>query len=122
MLLEQRLKGAAQRQAESRVIPKRPDPGSAPLSFAQCQMWVIDQMTPGNPAYDLPVGYRIHGRLDATALENGFNEIIQRHEALRTTFTASDGEPLQLIHSEHKIKIKITKLAHLAGEERENTL
>ena len=122
MLLEQRLKGAARRQAESRVIPKRPNPDSAPLSFAQRQMWVIDQMTPGNPAYDLPVGYRIKGRLDATALENGFNEIIKRHEALRTTFTLSDGEPLQLIHPEHKIKINITKLDHLSGEEQENRL
>ena len=122
MLLEQRLRGAAQRQAECRVIPKRPNPDSAPLSFAQRQMWVIDQMTPGNPAYDLPVGYRIKGRLDATALENGFNEIIKRHEVLRTTFPGSDGEPVQVIHPEHKIKINITKLDHLAGEERENRL
>ena len=95
---------------------------SAPLSFAQRQMWVIDQMTPGNPAYDLPVGFRIMGPLDVTALENSFNEIIKRHETLRTTFAVSDGEPLQVIHAEHRIKINITQLEHLTGEERDNRL
>src|SRR6266516_4042924 len=110
LLLEQRLKGAAQKQAECPVIPKRPNPDSAPLSFAQSQMWVIDQMTPGNPAYNLPVGYRLKGKLDAKALEASFNEIIKRHEALRTTFAAGDGEPLQVIHAECKIKINLTEL------------
>src|SRR5438093_13392439 len=90
LLLEQRLKAVAQRQAGCRVIGKRPNPDSAPLSFAQSQMWVIDQMTPGNPAYNLSVGYRIKGLLDVTALENSFNEIVKRHETLRTTFTVSD--------------------------------
>src|SRR2546423_14061584 len=108
LLLEQRLKGVAQRQAE-RVIAKRTDPGSAPLSFAQRQMWVIDQLTPGNPAYNLPNGYRLHGPLNSTALENSFNEIIKRHEGLRTTFAVRDGEPLQLIHPDLKIKIHVTK-------------
>ena len=61
LLLEQRLKGVAQRQTGSRVIGRRPKPDSAPLSFAQRQMWVIDQITPGNPAYNLPVGFRILG-------------------------------------------------------------
>ena len=74
---------------------------------------MIDQITPGNPAYNLPVGFRILGRLDATALEYAFNEIIRRHEALRTTFAMSDGEPLQVIHPELSIKINITKLDHL---------
>ncbi len=122
LLLEQRLTRGAQRQSGCPVIPKRPNPDSAPLSFAQRQMWVIDQMTPGNPAYNLPVGFRIMGPLDATALEKGFNEIIRRHEALRTTFAMSDGEPLQVIHPEIRIKISVTKLDHLTREERENRL
>src|SRR6185503_17210233 len=104
------------------AIPIRPNPDSAPLSFSQSQMWVIDRMTPGNPAYNLPVGFRMNGQLDVTALENAFNEIIKRHEALRTTFTVSNGDPLQLIHPELKINIKVTDLGHLTGEEREKTL
>src|SRR5262245_64178415 len=85
-------------------------------------MWVIDQITPGNPAYNLPVGFRILGRLDATALEYAFNEIIRRHEVLRTTFAMSDAEPLQVMHPELSIKINITKLDHLPPEEREDRL
>src|SRR5688572_10128534 len=85
-LLEQRLKGCARAPvAGGPEICKRPEHDTAPLSFAQRQMWVIDQMTPGNPAYNLPIGYRLRGALDVTALEQGFNEIIERHEALRTT-------------------------------------
>ena len=85
-------------------------------------MWVIDQMTPGNPAYNVPVGYRLRGPLDVTALENSFNEIIKRHEMLRTTFAVRDGEPLQLIHPALTIRIKVTELDHLSGEEREDRL
>jgi amino acid adenylation domain-containing protein len=85
-------------------------------------MWVIDQMAPGNPAYNMPNGFRLHGPLDLTALENGFNEIIKRHEVLRTTFAIKDGEPLQLIHPALRIKIKVTALDHLPGQEREDSL
>jgi amino acid adenylation domain-containing protein len=85
-------------------------------------MWVIDRMTPGNPAYNVPVGYRIRGALNLTALENSINEIIKRHEVLRTTFVVKDGDPLQLIHSELTIKINVTQLDQLPGAERENRL
>src|SRR6267143_829812 len=90
-LLEQRLKRASHGLVKRPEIPRRPDRDSAPLSFTQHQMWVIDQMTPGNPAYNMPYGYRLHGRLDSTALENSFNEVIKRHEALRTTFAIKNG-------------------------------
>ena len=62
-LLEQRLKRASHTRVRGREIPKRPDRDGAPLSFAQRQMWVIDRMTPGNPAYNVPVGYRHQGRV-----------------------------------------------------------
>ena len=48
-LLEQRLGMAAKKLVKGLVIPRRPNQHAAPLSFAQRQMWVIDQMTPGNP-------------------------------------------------------------------------
>src|SRR4051812_13925521 len=84
--------------------------GSAPLSFAQLQMWVMDQMMPGNPAYELPVGYRLRGRLNVPALEASFNEMIRRHAVLRTTFTVQEGEPLQLIHRDCIIRIQTISL------------
>jgi len=121
-LLEQRLKRASNGPVRRSEIPIRPDRDSAPLSFAQHQMWVIDQMTPGNPAYNQPFGYRLRGPLDSTALEHSFNEVIKRHEGLRTTFAIKDGEPLQVIHPELKITIKDTALDDLPGQERENRL
>src|SRR5215831_12158757 len=121
-LLEQRLKGVSHARVSGREIPKRPNRDSAPLSFTQHQMWVIDQLTPGNPAYNLPYGYRLRGPLNLTALEDSFNAIIKRHDSLRTTFAIKDGEPLQLIHPTLAIKINVTALDHLTGEERENRL
>jgi len=118
-LLERRLKRASHVLVRPPEIPLRPNRDSAPLSFSQRQMWVIDQMTPGNPAYNLPYGYRLRGPLDLAALENSLNEIIKRHESLRTTFAIKEGEPLQLIHSELKIKVNVTALVHLKEEERE---
>src|SRR5882762_5563066 len=113
-LLEQRL-GIAPTRGNGRVIPRRANQDCAPLSFMQRQMWVIDQMTPGNPAYNLPYAFRLRGSLDVAVLEKSFNEIIRRHEALRTTFGADNGEPVQWIHSELEVKIEITALDHLAG-------
>ena len=121
-LLEQRLKRASHEPVRGPEIPKRPDRNVAPLSFTQRQMWVIDQMTPGNPAYNVPVGYRIRGALNVTALEDSVNEVIKRHEALRTTFAIKDGDPLQLIHPALKININFTELDHLPSKEREDRL
>src|SRR6267143_4710135 len=121
-LLERRLGVAAQTHVQGLVIPRRPNRDSAPLSFFQRQLWLLDQVTPGNPAYNLPIGYHLKGQLDSTALENSFNEVIKRHEALRTTFAVKDGEPLQFIHPDFKIKITITDLTHLTGEQCHNRL
>src|SRR5437879_5900637 len=112
-LLEQRWRRASRRLVRRPEIPKRPNPDSAPLSYAQRQIWVIDQMTPGNPAYNMPNGFRLRGSLDVAALEASFNEVIKRHEVLRTTFAVQDGEPLQLIHPEVTFKIDVTRLDHL---------
>jgi amino acid adenylation domain-containing protein len=85
-------------------------------------MWVIDQMTPGNPAYNLWIGFRIRGQLNLRALEDSFNEVIKRHEALRTTFAAKDGEPLQQIHPDLKITIKVTPLDNLDYAQQQQNL
>src|SRR2546421_1887848 len=121
-LLEQRWKRASHGLVRRAEIPTRPDRDWAPLSFAQRQMWVIDQLTPGNPAYNLPNGYRLRGPLDVTALEHSVNEIIKRHEVLRTTFALQDGEPVQRIHPELTVTIDVTALDHLTADERERRL
>ena len=100
-------------------IPPRPDPRTAPLSFVQRQMWLIDQLAPGNPAYNLSRGVRLRGRLDVAALEAAFNAVVERHEILRTTFVVDGGEPFQLVHPALVIRIGVTSLEHMAPETRE---
>ena len=64
----------------------------------------------------------IKGALDVAALEASVNEVIKRHETLRTTLPIKGGEPLQCIHLELKISLKVTALEHLTGAEREDRL
>ena len=109
-LLAERLKGFARVSIESRRIPRRPA-GPAPLSFGQHQMWVIDQMIPGNPAYNLPVAYRICGELDVRALEVSFNQIIQRHALLLRPYgqqRAHNHQPneTKFLHRRHDRPVK----------------
>ena len=68
-----------------------------PISYAQQRLWFLDQLEPGNPVYNLPAGVRLKGALQLSALERSLNEIIRRHEALRTRFLTLDGEPVQVI-------------------------
>ncbi len=118
-LLAQRLKGAAKPQSEVRKLPKRAPGGRVPLSVAQHQIWVVDQMKPGNPGYNVPVAQWLRGDLDLPELEDSFNTIIQRHEVLRTTFHESEGEVIQQIHEECRIQIDLTSCDHLPDDQRE---
>lgn len=101
------------------LVPKRPARDSAPLSFAQRQIWLMDRISPGNPAYGTPIAYRLTGQLDVPALERSVNELIRRHEVLRTTFAIVDAEPRQIIHPTCTVKLTIVPLDRLSSEDRE---
>src|SRR5215813_11889154 len=111
--LKLRLKGSSKKPTDARRLFRRANDDPAPLSFAQFYIWASDRKAPGNPSHNLPVGFRIKGQLDVGLLEESFNAIARRHEALRTTFAVKDGEPIQVIHSECRIKIAIVELDHL---------
>ena len=68
-----------------------------PLSFAQQRLWFLQQMNPQSPAYNMPVASRLSGTLNVRAMEQALNEIVQRHEVLRTTFQMVDAQPMQII-------------------------
>jgi amino acid adenylation domain-containing protein len=78
-------------------IERVPRTGHLPLSFAQLRLWFIDQMEPGNPAWNIPVALRLRGLLDRAALTASLNEVARRHEPLRTVFASVDGHPGQVI-------------------------
>ncbi|MBW4685858.1 MAG: amino acid adenylation domain-containing protein [Komarekiella atlantica HA4396-MV6] len=68
-----------------------------PLSFAQQRLWFLDQLEPNNPFYNIAAAVRLEGQLNIGALEQSFNEIISRHEALRTNFQTIEGQAIAII-------------------------
>ncbi|AFY44045.1 non-ribosomal peptide synthetase [Nostoc sp. PCC 7107] len=69
-----------------------------PLSFAQQGLWFIHQLNPNSPTYNIPIVIHFQGCVNLTVLQDSLNEIIQRHEVLRTSFTEVDGQPCQVIN------------------------
>ena len=90
-----------------------------PCSFAQRRLWLIDQIRPGSGAYNIPCAVRLKGRLDIDALHRSLNEIVRRHEVLRTSFRAVDGEPCQQIHVFNDLQITSIDLMHTEVSQRE---
>ncbi|MGO8754240.1 MAG: non-ribosomal peptide synthetase [Gallionellaceae bacterium] len=78
-------------------IPPLKDRSSLPLSFAQQRLWFVDQMDTGSAMYNVSLVRRLSGLLNVEALERSINELVRRHETLRTIFMKIDGEPIQLI-------------------------
>ncbi len=89
------------------------------LSFAQQRLWFFDQLEPGLSAYNIPAAVRLKGPLNLSALEESLNEIVTRHESLRTTFGNSAGRPSQLIAPALAIKLPIIDLRQLPASEQE---
>ncbi|MEM9598492.1 MAG: amino acid adenylation domain-containing protein, partial [Acidobacteriota bacterium] len=83
------------------TLPRDLDGGlasGAPLSFAQQRLWFLDQLEPGSAAYVLSWALRLRGPLDAQALGRAFDDLVSRHEVLRTRFVAAEaGEPVQIV-------------------------
>jgi amino acid adenylation domain-containing protein len=119
LLLRKRLEGHATHAAHEPGIPRCERKGTAPLSFAQRRLWFLDQLAPGNPAYNVAEGLHLKGPLDVQALEQSLKEIVRRHEAVRTTFRAVNGQPVQVISSNATLDVAKVNLSHWTGGERE---
>lgn len=90
-----------------------------PLSFEQERMWFLDQLEAGNPAYNIRGAIQITGLINADILEQSINEIIRRHEILRTTFDVIDGQPRQIIALPFKLKLPVVDLQKLTTEQNQ---
>jgi amino acid adenylation domain-containing protein/non-ribosomal peptide synthase protein (TIGR01720 family) len=103
------------------LMPIEHTPGEwePPLSFAQQRLWLLDQLEPGNPFYNIPLALRLQGPLDHLVLQKTFSEIIRRHEVLRTNFVIVDGPPRQLIAPPRPFAIQLHDLSYVAESERE---
>jgi amino acid adenylation domain-containing protein len=96
-----------------------PRNGDLALSFAQQRLWFFDQLEPGLSAYNIPAAVRFQGPLNLAALERSLNEIVKRHESLRTTFGKVDGRPTQVIAPTLTIKLPVVDLRKLPASEQE---
>jgi amino acid adenylation domain-containing protein len=92
-----------------------------PLSFGQQRLWFLQQLDPESTAYNLPRAIRLSGSLNVAALQRTLDEIVRRHESLRTTFDVVDGQPVQMIHQPAPVDMPLTDLSHLPAAEREST-
>ena len=94
--------------------------GKLPLSFSQQRLWFLDQYEPGKSFYNVSLALRLSGRINIAVLEQCFNEIIQRHEALRTIFAILDGEPVQIISAPVSRLLAVVDLGAHPESERED--
>ncbi|HEX8189187.1 MAG TPA: amino acid adenylation domain-containing protein [Pyrinomonadaceae bacterium] len=93
--------------------------GRLPLSFAQQRLWLLDRLGPGLPTYNLPAAVRLRGALDVGALEHALDEVVRRHESLRTTFAEEGGIPYQVISPPAATRLELSDLSSLPAGERE---
>jgi amino acid adenylation domain-containing protein len=99
-----------------RPLPRDRD---LPLSFAQQRLWFLDQYEPGSSVYNIFNAMRLTGALNVSALEQSVQEIVNRHEALRTTFSMVDGEAVQVIAPSLKLTLPIVDLSDIPEARRE---
>ena len=108
------------------IIPLMPltkvqkDTNLHPLSFAQQQLWFIDQLERGNPAYNIAFAICLKGLLKVELLEQSLNKIVQRHEILRTTFSTVEDQPVQIISSSGRVPLLLVDCQKLPKLERDS--
>jgi amino acid adenylation domain-containing protein len=104
--------------AGATTIPRRPASSPTPLSFGQERLWFLEQSYPGMPVYNMPVLFSFRGPLDVAALERSLNDIVRRHEILRTTFVLVDGQPMQRIGATASTPLPVIDLRGLPSDQR----
>src|SRR5713226_6061232 len=90
-----------------------------PATFGQQRLWFLEQLQPGSTSYLIPWSLRINGKLNAEALERSLDEIVRRHEILRTTFTWKDGASVQVVGGELPVPMPVLDLSSHAKREQE---
>jgi hypothetical protein len=118
-VLNQRLHGKRSGLGNKAKVAQRIEQGPAPLSFAQERIWFLDQFEGNNAVYNLPFELRLKGTLNVLVLLRCLNEIVRRHEALRTRFEMAENQPVQIIQSSFSLKMPLTDLSSLPQQQVE---
>lgn len=101
------------------AIPRVADAESHPVSFAQQRLWFFDQWDPGSPAFNIPAAVRMKGDLDLAVLARCFDEVLRRHESLRTTIVRQGDEVVQKIAPPAPVPWTLADLGALPAAMRE---
>jgi non-ribosomal peptide synthetase component F/thioesterase domain-containing protein len=121
-LLSQQLGKKGARPAVA-TIPRQPrDTNRFPLSYAQRMIWFLHQLAPQSPAYNNFLTVRVvteGGELRPAMMEKVMNEIIRRHESMRTSFVTVDGEPVQVVNTGAALTVPVLDLTGVAADLRE---
>ena len=116
--LSQRLHEKRPGQATKTTILHRIDSGPAPLSFAQERLWFLHQYE-ANAVYNIPLELRLKGKLDLAVLQRCLDEIVRRHEVLRTRYETVENQPVQVVEPAASLAMPLTDLTTLPEGERE---
>ncbi len=117
-ILLEKLRQKVQRPEDTGLaapIRPRADASAYPLSFAQQRLWILSQLEPDSPFYNIALALRLSGELDIPALEASLNEIVRRHEVLRAHFVTERGNPVQVIAPELQLTLEVTDLTQDIG-------
>jgi amino acid adenylation domain-containing protein len=117
-LLELRLK-EKRASLEIQTIPRRMGSDPDPMSFAQQRLWFLDQLEPGGAHYNNPLGLHLKGHLNVVVLQRCLDEIVRRHEPLRTRFETVEGRPVQVVEPITSLGMLLIDLSSLPEEQRE---
>src|SRR5262249_28629 len=90
-----------------------------PLSYAQQRLWFIQQLEPESVVYNIPYAVRIRGALNVTALRQSLDEIVRRHEVLRTRIVSHEGRPVQVIEEPGEIELQFMDVSGLVEREEQ---
>jgi len=118
-LLQQMLQKKGIDKSSDNTISKQTSV-APPASFLQEGLWFLDQFDPGQATYNVPGATKITGPLNHRALEKTLQEIIRRHETMRTTFENKLGRPVQIIAKEHSFKLPLVALSETDAESQMN--
>ncbi len=112
----------ATRKSVAPPIEPVPREGNLPLSFAQQRLWFLCQLESDSPYYNIPAAVRLTGSLNIDALKQSLNDIVRRHETLRTAFSTVDGQPTQQIHAVDSLPFSIIDLSNIDESTRETKI
>jgi hypothetical protein len=112
-ILTESIDSSSSNSLQPRGLKPVPRQAQIPLCLAQERLWFLEQLEPGNPFYNVAIAIQLSGTLDVGVLQQSLNEIIKRHDSLRTSFVCVAGQPAQKIHLNLGVKLATVDCTHL---------